>query len=93
VTINSQPAKMGLFEYIKELPEDIMIQLYGNGQSSLSCAQWTCRAIFQSLSPLCRNLVMRLIFISDFSLADIVGWVHDKDAAIKVYIIVVELLA
>jgi transcription initiation factor TFIIH subunit 4 len=73
---------MGLFEYIKELPEDIMIQLYGNGQSSLSCAQWTCRAIFQSLSPLCRNLVMRLIFISDFSLADIVGWVHDKDAAI-----------
>ena len=70
---------MGLFDYIKDLPEQIIMQLYGNYQDPSSNSQWACKAMFQSLTPLSRNVVMRLIFVDEFSLPDLSGWVHLKD--------------
>ena len=72
----------GIFDYLRWLPEDCINRIYGDdvaeGQPRKLNHQalWACRAVFQSLSALAKNYVMRLIFIStEISASDLACWV------------------
>jgi hypothetical protein len=44
-------------------------------------SQWVCRAIFQSLRPLSRNYVLRMLFItSPLSCSDVQKWYQDSSS-------------
>ncbi len=59
-----------VFEFINALPAEALDSLYGaktadekNTSLSTSSTYWACCAIFQSLSPLAKQYVMRLLCV------------------------------
>eukprot|EP00611_Tribonema_gayanum_P025018 TRINITY_DN560_c0_g1_i4.p1 TRINITY_DN560_c0_g1~~TRINITY_DN560_c0_g1_i4.p1 ORF type:complete len:164 (-),score=4.97 TRINITY_DN560_c0_g1_i4:160-651(-) len=60
------PDEGDIFAILQTLPSESLDRLYGGagaGEASLRAAPWTCRAVLQSLSPLAKQYVMRLVCI------------------------------
>jgi hypothetical protein len=71
-------ATIRIYDYLHELSDDQINQLYGTFSSDdYSQSQWVCRAVYQSLHPLSRNFIMRLLFLnSPIHIADLLVWYH-----------------
>jgi hypothetical protein len=54
---------MRIYDYLYELSDEQINQLYGATDQNYSQSQWVCRAIFQSLNEVSRLIIMRLIFL------------------------------
>jgi hypothetical protein len=71
-------AMLRIYDYLHELSDDQINQLYGTFSfDDYSQSQWVCRAVYQSLHPLSRNFIMRLLFLnSPIHLNDLLVWYH-----------------
>ena len=80
-----------MFEFIQQQSPLFVNKLYGNTDQKKDCPQaaWVCRGVLQSLCPLAKCYVMRLLFIeAAISSVDIFRWCEDDqraahDSAIK----------
>lgn len=76
-----------IFEFMQSLPPQSLDKLYGGAEASsaaLTAAPWTCRAVLQSLPPLAKQYVMRLVCVEvSISRELIKSWV--ADAFIRVH--------
>lgn len=76
----------GVFEFIQQQSPLFVNKLYGNTDQEsggISQAAWVCRGVLQSLCPLAKSYVMRLLFIeAAISSVDIIRWCEaDQRAA------------
>ena len=74
-----------VFDYLREQSEEFLDSLYTN--------TWACKAVFQSLSALAKNYVIRLMFLHDhtFTSDDLVCWLSTGKEKLNV-IVIKELL-
>lgn len=72
---------LNIFAYIRNLDDSSVNRLYGSANSTCpKSAPWTCRAVLQSLNPVARSFVMRLLFVEEaISLSDVKEWFQDVD--------------
>lgn len=87
-----------IFDLIQDLPTNKADRLYGAEQGgglvklsqvesvteTLQTSSWACKAVFQSLSSISKNILMRLLFSdSDINLSELLVWIQgDNKAAI-----------
>eukprot|EP00603_Paraphysomonas_imperforata_P000804 CAMPEP_0114441746 /NCGR_PEP_ID=MMETSP0103-20121206/16547_1 /TAXON_ID=37642 ORGANISM="Paraphysomonas imperforata, Strain PA2" /NCGR_SAMPLE_ID=MMETSP0103 /ASSEMBLY_ACC=CAM_ASM_000201 /LENGTH=521 /DNA_ID=CAMNT_0001612897 /DNA_START=50 /DNA_END=1615 /DNA_ORIENTATION=- len=67
----------GVFDFIRKQSPLFVNKLYGDqeGEGDVSQATWVCRGVLQSLCPLAKCFVMRLLFIdAPISSVDIFQW-------------------
>lgn len=88
--ISSSPATSAtVFDLLETLPRISLDRLYGFQSSSCDAASssspssnpypWTCRAVFQSLSPLAKQYVMRLLCLEEgVSYTLLESWVEPR---------------
>ena len=74
-----------VFDYLREQNEEFLDSLYRS--------TWACKAVFQSLSALAKNYVIRLTFLHDhtFTSDDLVSWISSGKEKLNV-IAIKELL-
>jgi transcription initiation factor TFIIH subunit 4 len=85
-TTSSSSSKVSLFSYILDQhtnpnQQGFLDALYGAGSQSVKEQALNCKAIYQSLSELSKNYIMRLLFLGDkeFALKDLAAWVYSTE--------------
>ena len=71
---------IGVFDYIIEQSDLSIDQIYGKSTDSIVYAgsKWACRAVFQYMSQLSKNIIMRMLFMNtEVLVGDIQYWVNE----------------
>ena len=65
-------------DYLCSQNKLVINRLYGSHLNSSSTAPWACKAIFQSLSVLSKNYILRLVFCPDYSFTsrELLKWIN-----------------
>ena len=72
----SKSSSTSIFDFISKLNTVTIERLYGKGNEG-NAGSWACKALYQSLSQLGKNYVMRLLFVTaPIDAEELQGWVY-----------------